>query len=629
MESIRLRCTSTGLGDNICGLYTAAGAIKAGKKAIYNTRFSDVLDDIVGVQVEPYHLFISPPIAKNVYSDYSGELLYAKDRKEHYSFTVGVNHVSIPNTSKKYVYGNYNTIIIFPFTEYKQRDVPLKKYIELEKRLLASGIEVIIAGTSSHKNDFTVFKSKTLIDEPLKKIKEALFNVSCVVCGDTGIAHLCGLYGIPCISIAAHFSRDHLFSKTSVKVLNAGLGCENCKWQPKNGYKKTCELQCASLALISTDKLEREVKEMVMVDARRGVAKYHRQVVENPKVDVSFVAAIAEADGLGKLGLRYFTEAIKAEYSTNINLIHFNKSDLDYHTLQILNKHRNNEVGRNIINIQLDDPFPNTFSKRYRYQMFEATELPWWWVQQFNSEKLDGIFVPDDFVKEIFEKYFDFPIITIPHGIDSDNIPLNDFSRHKIFSFGITSQMEERKNHLLVVEAFKLAFGNNPSVKLRVHGRWGHLSKKIAIACSTQKNIEFVEQVFSTHQFNNWWASLDCYVLASAGEGFSFTPREAIIRGIPTIVSSWGAHNTLVKSGGFEYIDPIGFEAAYKHIYGGLKIGEHAIYSAEHLAEKMKEVYANHSQAREKAMIGCNYVRTCERWEIFTKKMMNYVIENE
>ncbi|MEZ4548823.1 MAG: hypothetical protein R3B51_14430 [Thermodesulfobacteriota bacterium] len=48
---------------------------------------------------------------------------------------------------------------------------------------------------------------------------------------------------------------------------------------------------------------------------------------------------------------------------------------------------------------------------------------------------------------------------------------------------------------------------------------------------------------------SEWYAGLSCYVFPSSGEGWSFTPRESLYLGIPTLITDIPVHDELVRSG--------------------------------------------------------------------------------
>lgn len=339
-------------------------------------------------------------------------------------------------------------------------------------------------------------------------------------------------------------------------------------------------------------------------------------------IDCTFMCGIQEGDGLGKLGLRYFIES-REICNSNIHVRGF-IDDVDNRSwINTVYENYNNKIGRNILSMNPDIEFPDYKGiKKWRYHMFEADTLPEFWSDKFKAENLSGIFVPSDFCKKIFEKSLpDIPIYTIPHGIDAENIKYNKF-KDNLFTFGLTSQLEERKNHSLLISAFKIAFPENDKVRLKIHGRWGHLESKIASECEDDYRIDFLCEKLNTDNYEKWWKQLDCYVLCSAGEGYSFTPREALIRKIPTIISSWGAHEDLVKLGCVDFIDPVGFEPAYKYIFAQKTYGNHAVYSVDDLANKMLDVYNNFELAKKKAEIGNSWIRKNETWKKHTATML-------
>jgi glycosyltransferase involved in cell wall biosynthesis len=131
----------------------------------------------------------------------------------------------------------------------------------------------------------------------------------------------------------------------------------------------------------------------------------------------------------------------------------------------------------------------------------------------------------------------------------------------------------------------------------------------------------------SKEEIDNWWRDINCYVMPSSGEGFSHTPREALMRGIPTIISNYSAHESLVKLGFVRYFSPIDMEGAYKAVLFNRNVGKHAIFSEEDLINEMEYVINNYSDTVNMSLIGRTYLIENESWEICSNKLMDSIYE--
>lgn len=267
--------------------------------------------------------------------------------------------------------------------------------------------------------------------------------------------------------------------------------------------------------------------------------------------------------------------------------------------------------------------FDNRINK-YRYAMYEADELAEEWVSKFKSENLKKIIVPDLWCKSIFSKYFDnVSIVPLGTHYRDINIPNNEK-----FTFGYIARFESRKNHKLLIEAFLKKFKNDPKFQLKIHGPpGGHNLDEIKSLCSCSPNIKFSCSLLSEYELDTWWKDISCYVIPSSGEGFSHTPREALMRGIPTIVSNWSAHESLVKLGVVRHISPSSFESAYKAVLFNRSVGNHALFSSDDLSSEMEYVMNNRNECSQSALMGRQYLIENESWEICSKKLMDVIYE--
>lgn len=107
------------------------------------------------------------------------------------------------------------------------------------------------------------------------------------------------------------------------------------------------------------------------------------------------------------------------------------------------------------------------------------------------------------------------------------------------------------------------------------------------------KNIEFTERELDKENHLNIFKNIDCYVSLSSGEGFSIQPREAMVLGIPVIVTNNTGQTTICNSHFVKAVPSMdevpGFYPIYTNYYG-------VFYDCklEDAAQALKDVYNNY-----------------------------------
>ncbi|MBA3954047.1 glycosyltransferase [Candidatus Dependentiae bacterium] len=256
------------------------------------------------------------------------------------------------------------------------------------------------------------------------------------------------------------------------------------------------------------------------------------------------------------------------------------------------------------------DTLPNSFIK-LAYSMFEATTIPKEWVALLNTH-FDGVVVPDASCLHIYKNSgVTKPIFTLPHPVYLDSFleqPLRTTPNNP-FVFGLSAAFDYRKNIELVVEAFGKAFGNNPQVKLRIHGRRGNKDAfNTIIKKYNLTNVEVIVASLSQEKYIEFMASLDCYILLSRGEGFSVTPREALALGIPCILSNNTAHTTLCATG---LVYPVTSKKLCTVVYSDYNDHVSSMYDTDLAAssQAMRKVYTQYTAYKFKALKGREWVK--------------------
>ena len=385
--------------------------------------------------------------------------------------------------------------------------------------------------------------------------------------------------------------------------------------------------------------------------------------------DLTLVAQVNYYDGLGRLALN-LTNLLKDDLS--INFIASGPTDFTEVPLNVQTIMQNPDKTPGNVALLFDilwypkrtptNCVPKESLIKIAYSMSESTAISPKWVELLNGT-FDLVVVPDEYYRSVFSNCgVLIPIFVLPHGIDIENFLSTPLTKKPSnpFVFGSTGTFMSRKNHELLIEAFYAEFGNDPHVKLKVHGRrnWfgefdiESLREKLHITKSTlakdkskrankknkknilktgrswlTNNIELILTSLESKQYESFFNSLDCYVLLSKGEGFSITPREALALGIPTIISDNTAHRTIAKTG-FVYAVPSNIqEPAYYSLFKD-NHGVQFNCSVADARKALREVYNNYQVYREKALGGRKWVEQY-LWRNLKAQFLNLIKPKE
>jgi hypothetical protein len=238
---------------------------------------------------------------------------------------------------------------------------------------------------------------------------------------------------------------------------------------------------------------------------------------------------------------------------------------------------------------------PVAIGPRLLYTMFEADRIPNNWVTA--CDQFDQIIVPMDFLAAAFRASgVTRPVAVVPHGMVVPRRRLRRQAKQP-FIFGTSATALPRKNLIGVLRAFQRAFPRerDEPVCLNVQGRYGTICAEIDRAVQDDPRIAVLWKKLDEDEFEAWWDSLDCYVVLSKGEGFGLTPREAILRGIPTIASDNSGHATIPEA----YYYPVPSTGTEPGIFDFSRepIGVYWTPDEDVTSRSMRHVYENYAEA--------------------------------
>ena len=176
------------------------------------------------------------------------------------------------------------------------------------------------------------------------------------------------------------------------------------------------------------------------------------------------------------------------------------------------------------------------------YTTYEFFPLPREWVKCLNI--YDLIVVPHPEIKKMFANSgVTRPINVIQQGFPVRNIK-NIEKNPANFTLGFLGVPAKRKNLEMLIAAVENIKDNIPNIVLKVHIS-KYYSELVPIVFPDNKHFDVSYGFKSNDQIDVWYASLDCYIFPSSGEGWSFTPRESLSLKIPTIISNCLVHRDL------------------------------------------------------------------------------------
>ena len=134
--------------------------------------------------------------------------------------------------------------------------------------------------------------------------------------------------------------------------------------------------------------------------------------------------------------------------------------------------------------------------------------------------------------------------------------------------------------------------------------------------------IELKNKTLSASEYASWWNELNCLVFVSSGESYSIQPRQALMQGIPVILSKNTAHLDLLDIPGILWVNADTPEPAY---FSGqpdanLTVGHQFGCEISDIIDKMAEVKKNYKYWKEQAKIG---------GEIIKKRVKPSIIKNQ
>ena len=240
------------------------------------------------------------------------------------------------------------------------------------------------------------------------------------------------------------------------------------------------------------------------------------------------------------------------------------------------------------------------------YTTFETSVLPGHWVEAINRS-YHGVIVPHQHVRDVFAASgVEKPIFVVGQAFQR---PPPSRMEPRSARVGFLGTPVRRKNLEALYRACRMLLPRWPDLKLAVHVSvwYDWLDRDEWERIRRDPMVEWSEGRMDAQALSDWRASLTCYAYPSRAEGWSFTPRESLFLGVPTIISDIPLHEDLVRSGHCHVVPARGREPAR---YEGGVFGEWTRIEAEDIAAVLEEVISAPDDARLRAQEGAKWIES-------------------
>lgn len=257
-------------------------------------------------------------------------------------------------------------------------------------------------------------------------------------------------------------------------------------------------------------------------------------------------------------------------------------------------------------------PQPNRYN--IGLTMIETTGLPPAWVGACN--RMQEIWVPSEFNRRVFmaSGVDGNKIQVLPFGVDCERfrpgLPPLEIPGRQGFTFLSVFDWRPRKGFEFLLQAYSQEFTIRDNVclvlkisntaKVETSRRLREMRRYLRSGAMGPKVI-LLEQPLSYTEMPRLYASGDCFVLPTRGEGWNLPAIEAMASGLPVICTAWSAHmeymnhsnSLLLNMERLEQVKPSG--SWTDQIYSGSRWAKPSV---NHLRILMRKVYENQEECR-------------------------------
>lgn len=258
------------------------------------------------------------------------------------------------------------------------------------------------------------------------------------------------------------------------------------------------------------------------------------------------------------------------------------------------------------------------------YTTFESDRLPSFWVDAIN-EHYQYCIVPHGHVKRMFKHSgVNIPVEVIHQGFTRYNRLYRE-APWDVFRIGFLGVPYNRKNLFKLFQACVNLSAEIPGLRLAVHAArlFGDMLTPEMSLIKLSPFVEWTEGAMSEDEVAQWYGGLSCYVFPSSGEGWSFTPRESLYLGIPTVLTDIPVHRDLIDSG---YCKEIPVSGKQDAVYEGRIFGKWDRVCVEDIEDSIRDLYLNYGSYYIKALQGSRWIENKWTNESSQQMLLDFIV---
>lgn len=267
----------------------------------------------------------------------------------------------------------------------------------------------------------------------------------------------------------------------------------------------------------------------------------------------------------------------------------------------------------------LYDRHPNPLGKlgpRIGISMFESSKIPADWIEPLNG--LDAVVVPSKFCKTVFaECGVTVPIHVVPLGI-GEVYQYAERPTDRPLTFMAFLDRGARKGGIVALQAFQIAFGNDPRYRLILKMRKPRQGMNLL-----NPNIGVIQRDMTEQELYELYLSADVLINPHKGEGFGLIPREFAATGGLALTTDW--------SGTADDIDLWGLPLPYTLVkadwkghsrFEGTDLGEWALVDPVEVANKLQTVASARAYYHGLGKVYSERARKLYSWRAFAERVL-------
>ncbi|WP_327322125.1 glycosyltransferase [Streptomyces sp. NBC_01210] len=228
------------------------------------------------------------------------------------------------------------------------------------------------------------------------------------------------------------------------------------------------------------------------------------------------------------------------------------------------------------------------------HTMWESSRLPASWVGPLNRARF--LMVPTRFVARMFrDSGITVPIEVTPDGVDADVYPYVERPEREGVTTLVVGTVVPRKHVSQAVEAWQLAFADDPAARLVIKARFGAYGR--GGLTSPDPRITIVDENEPTRGILHWYEQADV-LLALGSEGFGLPLVEGMATGLPVVaLSSEGQGDVCQDAGDLVLpVAPSRWKDVYEPHLG--HCGVRGVPDVAEVAEHLRWVATHRDEAR-------------------------------